>query len=652
MKQNSATLGFLPFEALTEYQQRGGILGAKTEDNELAGYLLHSKQQTYFRIVHLCVSGNHRAKRIARSLVCELRNSATTQRLIRLHCRRDYPANDMWPILGFVPLEEKPGRSSAGHLLTHWSLTLAQDRQLELFQALTLDDHLDAVVDAQVFFDFYEPASSKALPSKALLSDFLIDTLNLWATDELLVEIDRNPNRSQRNRSRQRAYAFRQIKHEPTLANHFETILRTLLPSNTNSQISDIRHLAKTAASDSNTFVTRDGTLLSHAKEIRELLNVSVLSPTQLIITAHELSEKDKSDSNRISGTQVSWRYLTSSDLSRFPTASFVEPSDRHGPFREKLDTFLAQPHWYECTVLQMAGTIVALRVLDTREDDCIHVPFVSAARLRDRGLLERFVIADTLARAIATNRRIVRFENSGIMPRMAPALLDTGFMEGSSAYVRYTIPHSTTRQQVLAWLSTQCPNHHAAFRSLDDLELQRRCSPLSLTGTTQVYMVPIRPDYAMSLFDISQARQDLFGGNTSILFRWENVYYRTATHTRLIRAPGRILWYVSAPKKSVVAISNLDSVLVDRPKELFRTFEKFGILDWKELYNMCDGDVAKKLMAMKFSHTFLFRKPVPLSELNGIYGDHGKRPVLQSPSRISPQIYETVVERGFGVQQ
>ena len=86
MKQNSATLGFLPFEALTEYQQRGGILGAKTEDNELAGYLLHSKQQTYFRIVHLCVSGNHRGKRIARSLVCKLRNSATTQRLIKT-CR-------------------------------------------------------------------------------------------------------------------------------------------------------------------------------------------------------------------------------------------------------------------------------------------------------------------------------------------------------------------------------------------------------------------------------------------------------------------------------------------------------------------------------------------------------------------------------------
>ena len=652
MKQNRATLGFLPLEALIEYQERGGLLGAKTEDNELAGYLLYSKHQTYFRIVHLCVSERHRGKRVARRLLCELRNSATTQRLIKLHCRRDYAANGMWPILGFVPLEEKPGRSSAGHLLTHWSLTLAQDRQLQLFQALTLDDHLDAVVDAQVFFDFYEPASSKALPSKALLSDFLIDTLNLWTTDELLVEIDRNPNRSKREQSRQRAYAFRQITHEPTLANHFESTLQTILPHNTPSQISDIRHLAKTAASDSNTFVTRDSTLLGHADEIRDLLNVTVLSPTQLIITAHELSEKNKNESNRISGTQIWWRYLTSSDLSKFPTTSFVEPSDRHRPFIDKLNTFLAQPHSFECTALQMAGKIVALRVLDTREDDCMRVPFVSVARLRDRGLLDRFVIADTLAMAVAKRRRIVLFDTSGIVPRMAPALLDTGFTKDSSAYVRYTVPHSMTRQEIFAWLSAVTPNLHPAHRSLDDVELQRRCSPLSIPGASQVYMLPIRPGYAMSLFDINQAREDLFGGKTNVLLRWENVYYRSATHTHLLRAPGRILWYVSAPRKSVVAISHLDSVLVDTPKSLFRTFEKFGILDWKELYNMCGGDVTKKLMAMRFSHTFLFLNQVRLNELNRIYGEHGRRPVLQSPSRISPQICETIMERGFEVQQ
>lgn len=344
MKQNRATLGFLPFEALADYQRRGGILAAKTEEDELAGYLLFARHQSYFRIVHLCVSVHHRGKKLARCLVYELRSNATTQRLIKLHCRRDYSANKMWPILGFVPREERSGRSSAGHLLTHWCLTLAQDRQLELFQALTSDDHLDAVVDAQIFFDFYESESDTALPSKALLSDFLIDTLNLWVTDELLVEIDRNSNSRERENSRKRAYDFQHILYEPELAIYFETILRTLLPSRTNNQISDIRHLAKTAASDASTFVTRDRTLLNHAEDIRNIVDFNVLSPTQLIITAHELSEKNKGELSRISGTQVSWRQLASPDLSKFLTTSFVEPGDRHAPFTEKLNTFGAQP--------------------------------------------------------------------------------------------------------------------------------------------------------------------------------------------------------------------------------------------------------------------------------------------------------------------
>ena len=184
-----------------------------------------------------------------------------------------------------VPLNEKLGRSSAGHLLTHWCLTIARDHQLELFQALTLDEHLNVVVDVQVFFDFHEPESSKALPSKALLSDFLVDTINLWATDELFVEIDRNKNHNLGELSRRRPYAFPQIKFDPNLANYFETILRNILPNNTSSQLSDIRHLAKTAASDSSTFITRDGYLLSRAEDILSLVNVNVLSPTHLIVS-------------------------------------------------------------------------------------------------------------------------------------------------------------------------------------------------------------------------------------------------------------------------------------------------------------------------------------------------------------------------------
>ena len=199
MKENSATLGFLPLEALTDYTRKGGLIGAKSSNDELVAYLLFSSHPDYFRIVHLCVSEPCRGNNIARELIDNLRSIATTQTLIKLHCRRDFPAHRMWPRLGFIPMDEKPGRSAAGYPLTLWWLTLASGSAIGYIPSSDRGrKHINAVIDAQIFFDLFESPNQKALPSQALRSDFLVDTLNLWVTDELLVEIDRNEDQERR----------------------------------------------------------------------------------------------------------------------------------------------------------------------------------------------------------------------------------------------------------------------------------------------------------------------------------------------------------------------------------------------------------------------------------------------------------------------
>ena len=336
MKENSATLGFLPLEALTDYTRKGGLIGAKSSNDELVAYLLFSSHPDYFRIVHLCVSEPCRGNNIARELIDHLRSIATTQTLIKLHCRRDFPAHRMWPRLGFIPMDEKPGRSAAGHPLTLWWLTLASDRQLDIFQALITDEHINAVIDAQVFFDLFESPSPKALPSQALLSDFLVDNLNLWVTDELLVEIDRNQDQERRRLSRERAHAFPNVRYDPNSSECFETQLQQLLPSTSTSKMSDIRHLAKTAASELGIFVTRDMTLLKHAGEIGKSVNVRVLSPTELLVSLRRYSDERKSTVARVSGEDLSWRDLRVGDLSKVSEVCFLDPGERVGPAKEK----------------------------------------------------------------------------------------------------------------------------------------------------------------------------------------------------------------------------------------------------------------------------------------------------------------------------
>ena len=112
---------------------------------------MYAANRDRFRIAQLCVSEAHRSLGVARQLLEALKASATTQKVITLRCRNDYLAHGMWRMLGFVPIDESPGRSKEGHLLTLWRLQLARHDQLELFRANMSDAVLDAVIDAQIF---------------------------------------------------------------------------------------------------------------------------------------------------------------------------------------------------------------------------------------------------------------------------------------------------------------------------------------------------------------------------------------------------------------------------------------------------------------------------------------------------------------------
>ena len=54
----------------------------------------------------------------------------------------------------------------------------------------------------------------------------------------------------------------------------------------------------------------------------------------------------------------------------------------------------------------------------------------------------------------------------------------------------------------------------------------------------------------------------------------------------------------------------------------------------------MCEGDPSKRIMALKFSHTFPFREPIPLDSLKSAFAEAGCRLVLQSPSRVPANIF------------
>ncbi len=651
MKRNSRTLGFLPTEALTDYLHKGCVLGAKVGRDSLIGYLLYASSQSRFRVVQLCVSQEFRGRSVANRLLEELKQVATTQSAITLSCRRDFPAHYMWPKLGFVAIGEKPGRSEARHLLTLWHLTLnpANQMDLGLFKARTSDETVDVIIDAQVFFDLSNPDSDGSERSTALLSDFLVASLNLWTTDELFNEINRSDDSEQRRIGRESLRQFPQVVYSSRLVDDFDSSLRGILPHRTPSQISDIRHLAKAASSDVNVFVTRDRSLLARARDIADLTNLRVLSPTELIIELHELLDGQSYGPDRVSGLRLGWHRFTVHDLASLPVASFLNEGEGQRQLEMVLDSYLVRPNAYQCELLKAGDLDVAIRVIPTTPEGAVTVPLARVARSPDRSLFGRFLIADTIAKAVDKNQDMVEFGLLGLTPALIPDLMEMGFTRCRDNLVKFCFSGYLDREAVLKKIAALSPESEPAFADLSDLELERYCAPVSLNAHQSYFLVPIRPGYAMSLIDRQLSSTDMFGGDPSVLLRWENVYYRKATTSqRILKAPGRILWYVSRSQKQIVAVSHLDEVVVDTAKELLKRFKRFGVLGWEELYRMCDGDTSMELMALQFSHTFVFRRRIPLNDVRTVYEEDASGLTVQLPTSMPASRFQKLLKLGF----
>ena len=651
MKRNSGTVGFLPLTALVDYLEKGWVLGAVSENGSLIAYLLYAANRDRFRITQLCVAEDFRGQGMARQLLNALKDSATTQKVIRLSCRNDFPAHSLWPKLGFVSVDEKPGRSKERYPLTLWRLAFATDNQMELFRANVSDSVLDVVIDAQIFFDFDEPERDANGPSKVLVSGLFDESVNIWYTDELLNEIQRNAHPNERAFARRRTGQFNEVRHDPLLTEIHEGILERVLPNNTDSQRSDIKHLAKTASSDITLFVTRDQGILKKAPEIAEMVNVQVLDPTSLILRLNELNEQQTYAPDRVSGIGVRWRRMSSEELSTFPFERFLEPKEKLSRLKERVNSYLINTHSHELEILWSGEEPIALRCLMSNPQGTLTITLGRVAISKDRTLFGPFLVSDAIYRAILRNIQIVDIEATALPANLMQGLSGMGFTKIGEYFLRFCFARYMDRDQVLATIEASRPDAVSDYRGMGELELELSCSPLISDPIQSCFLIPIRPGYALNLFDRQQSSHDLFGGEPKTLMRWSNVYYRRVSHQLTLTAPARILWYVSGSQKQIVGSSHLDEVVIDNPQELFRRFSRQGTLKWQDLHEMCDGEISRDLMALKFSHTFPLNRPVPLSDVRKVFKENGVGWSLQGPRKLTSNTYRKLFELGYPEQ-
>ncbi len=169
-------------------------------------------------------------------------------------------------------------------------------------------------------------------------------------------------------------------------------------------------------------------------------------------------------------------------------------------------------------------------------------------------------------------------------------------------------------------------------------------------TDALPTFIVPIRAEWAQHFFDEQLGSGLLFGLREELHLGAEGVYYCSPKHSHL-RTPARILWYVSRGhakngSMEIKACSRLDGIEIGDAEAIFRRYRRLGVYSKRDILESVKGKSDRNRMALHFSLTERFLKPVGVEQLRRV----GIRTPLMSPRKISAEQFASIYSFGFDV--
>ena len=686
-RRNRNTLGFFPVGAFDEYASKGSLLVALNKDGDLCGYILYRVANRggawpIAIIVHLCIDSTHRRKGIARKLLGEVRRITESQYLrLELKCRHDYEENIIWPKLGFIYKGEVTGKK--GLPLDRWEMELRRLPLLALIEHEVNDQKIKAVIDANVFYRLQDPIPTENVhenilseEAKALEENWLSDDVSLFITDETYNEIQRNDDPAERERRLRYANSFDSISSdfkkiqsiEQQMEVHFSRAYKDSLRS-------DIRQIAYTIAADFSFFITQDSRLIKKSDDIHSDFGLKIVSPGGFIGRLDEVIRETEYRPAQLAGTRsLTTSRVCSEDIdSLYPLFRHENPAERKGEFERKLRYYFSQPQSFKVEITSQGKSephsIVAY---DRSQSAMIGIPMIRISKASLSSTVLRYILNKIVVASASEKRPFIQISDSTIRSDVRKGLEESGFSLIEGSWCKFS-SHALCMYYDICDHLIESKNHVAqASLLLDGLisalsnaidrkdpllfaDLERRLWPAKiLDANIPNYIVPIRTQWAQNLFDEGLAEKTLWGADKDLILRSENIYYRSNHSFGEICGPARILWYVSYDSKypeasmQIRACSALDEVIMGRPKDIFRRFQRLGVYEWSDVLRTAGNKLENNIMALRFSNTELLKKPVGLPEIQQILSrGEGKKLVVQSPQRINQKSFARIYQAG-----
>lgn len=647
------------------FQERAAarqILLAINNSGECVGYLLYRVARERAIIVHLCVRSDSRRQGVARSLVNTLKSDTKHLRGIGLHCRRDYDANSSWPQYGFVVVASKRGRGADGAELEYWWLD-HNHPDLFSFDASTAvaEAKLRVVVDANVFYDLHQRNTPESEDSKALLADWLQESIELCLTREIYNEIRRAPSEEQREKSRKLVSKHRTLKTDDDRVQALVSELMGLFPEGACLRDdSDLRQVAHSIAADASFFVTRDTKLVERCEALFDRFGLRVLHPTNLINELDSLRRESEYRPARMEGSRLTTNLLRAEQVDSVVEAFVHSGKERASEFESEIRHFLAKPEEYECRVALREGKRPVALVIKSRAPGTVRVELFrltedSLAPTVGRHLLRSFLQDASNVTPLLT------VTDSDLTDDVKIALAEMGFVPSPEGWWKVSVGELVTahglkkiaeeltlNNDILSVIRIGVEGYLHDQSASGAAHIERALWPVKLSDSPlDTFIVPIQAQWAQHFFDSTLGSELLFGLREELHLGIEGAYYCSKRNTQL-KNPGRVLWYVSKGSEglgsmTIKACSRIEEVFVGKPKEVFKKFSRLGVYQWRDVLGAAGGDINEDLLAFRFAMTERFAQPVSLEEIEQL----GVAPPIMSPRKITNEQFAEIYRRG-----
>ena len=311
LKEAKSTVGFLTDEAVEQKIRKGTLLVA-IADEQIIGYLLYDLPADTVTIRQLVVASQCRNSGAARALVEELVcRYQTLRRDIRLTCRRDYEANDIWHRLGFSPRSERRGRGKGDRVLTLWWRSFGQPDLFSL--AREADSRPVAALDTNLLIRGSDGAPEVV---EHLLSDWVRAEVVFGFVDHSLVEINVHEDEGVRQRHIRYSSGFEDLQYPSRIAEALHVATLDTLGPAAAPHIDDILLATRAGAAGARWFVTEDVPFRTGcAIALKDVADIDVVSISEMILAADQLVRGELYQGRYLQGTDIEVREVTTGDL-------------------------------------------------------------------------------------------------------------------------------------------------------------------------------------------------------------------------------------------------------------------------------------------------------------------------------------------------